>query len=239
MVLLLRVTPVLCVLATMASVAHAASETEPAWSGRADAGFFSQSGTGGGKESLTLKAEATRRAGEFVWENRAQIVSAKDDNTNSGTERYLLQSKQRWDYSKTDFVFVQEQFEKDSTSSFDYQANLTAGYGRKLIDATPHKLIGELGAGVRHSERRIGQAETRPIATGALDYHYAISDTAGFGQRLAVETGSDSTIVRSVSELRVKLNGALSFSVAYDIKREYSQQDQRLSLTTINLGYTF
>lgn len=232
---LLRVTTV----ALLALPAMAIGADDSRWAGQADVGYFSQSGTGGGKESFTLKAEAKRRWGEFVWENRAQIVSAKDDAASSGTERYLLQSKQLWDFSKTDFIFVQEQYEKDSTSSFRYQAGVTTGYGRRLLDTEQHQLVTELGAGVRYSERRVGDEEISPIATGALDYRYVFSPTASLGQRLAVETGSESTIARSISEVRLKINNALSLSVAYDIKREYSRQDQRLSLTTVNLGYSF
>lgn len=218
---------------------HAQAEEASAWTGRADLGYFSQSGSGGGKESLTAKAEAARNFGEYRVENMAQAVSASDDKANSGTARYLLSSKQSLKLDERDYVFLKEQWEKDSTSDFRYQMNFTGGYGRELIKNTAHTLVAELGAGVRYSKRRVGKAETSPVATGALDYKYVISPTASFHQRVGVEGGSDSVIARSLTELRVQLREALGLAIGYDVKREYSDNNQRLSLTTVSLSYAF
>ncbi len=231
---------VLCgVVLGVCGVAGQAAEPDEGWTGRADLGYFSQSGSGGGKESLTAKAEAARNFGEYRVENQAQAVSASDDKANSGTARYLLSSKQSKKIAESEYLFLKEQWEKDSTSDFRYQMNITGGYGRELIKNDAHTLTGELGIGVRYSKRRVGKAETSPVGTGALDYKYAISKTASFHQRVGVEGGTESIIARSLTELRVQLREELGLAIGYDVKREFSDNNQRLSLTTISLSYAF
>ncbi len=232
----------LCVAAAlMISPALWADEPAPAaWKGRADLGFFSQSGSDGSKQSLTFKTELNRQWGDFALENRAEAISASDDAAGTGTARYLLASKQRFGLSKTDYLFTQEQFEKDSASEFRYQFNVTGGYGRTLFSDDLQALVAEVGAGVRYSEARVsGDSETSPIATGALDYRYKFTATADFHQRLAVEGGSDSNIFRSLTELRLRLNEALGVAMGYDVKREYSDVNRRLNVTTVSLSYVY
>lgn len=228
-----------CALLPFAMMAHADASAESGWSGRADLGYFSQSGSGGGKESLTAKAEASRSWGDYTVDNLAQVVSASDDQSSSGTARYLISSKQSLKLNASDYVFIKEQWEKDSTSDFRYQMNITGGYGRTLIKNDTHTLVGELGAGVRYSKRRVGKAETSPVGTGALDYKYVISKTANFHQRIGVEGGTESIIARSLTELRVQLREELGLAIGYDVKREFSDNNQRLSLTTVSLSYAF
>ncbi|MFD0950705.1 YdiY family protein [Paraperlucidibaca wandonensis] len=232
---------VLCVVALLPLTlpAYAEEVVDKGWTGRADLGYFSQSGSDGGKESLTAKAEAKRTWGYYTLENQAQAVSSSDDKANSGTERYLISSKQSFKLDKSDYVFLKEQWEKDSTSDFRYQMNFTGGYGRELIKNDEHTLVGELGVGVRYSKRRVGDSETSPVGTGALDYKYVISKTVNFHQRLGVEGGTESIIARSLTELRVQLRDELGLAIGYDVKREFSDNNQRLSLTTVSLSYGF
>lgn len=226
-------------LLPLAIFAHADEPVDTSWNGRADLGYFSQSGSGGGKESLTAKVEASKAWDDYRVDNVAQAVSASDDRSGSGTARYLLSSKQSLKLDATDYVFIKEQWEKDSTSDFRYQMNFTGGYGRELIKNDAHTLVGELGAGVRYSKRRVGKAETSPVGTGALDYKYVISKTANFHQRIGVEGGTESIIARSLTELRVQLREELGLAIGYDVKREFSDNNQRLSLTTVSLSYAF
>jgi putative salt-induced outer membrane protein len=231
----------LCLIGLMplALIAHADEPINEGWTGRADFGYFSQSGSGGGKKSLTAKAEALHTWGNYTVENQAQAVSASDEQTNSGTERYLLSSKQSFNFDKKDYFFLKEQWEKDSTSDFRYQMNFTGGYGRELIKSAAHTLTGELGAGVRISKRRTGKSETSPVGTGALDYKYIISKTASFHQRIGIEGGTESIIARSLTELRVQLHDELGLAIGYDVKREFTNNNQRLVLTTASLSYAF
>ena len=230
----------MALLAAASAGVHADEPAPAGWKGRADLGFFSQSGSDGGKESLTFKGELNRQWGDFALENRAEAISASDDGAGTGTARYLLASKQRFGLDKDDYLFTQEQFEKDSTSDHRYQIGLTGGYGRTLLRNDRHVLVGELGAGARYSKARTGgDDETSPIATGALDYRYQVSSTADFHQRLAVEGGSDSNIFRSLSELRLKLNDALGVALGYDARREYSDTNSRLNVTTVSLSYIY
>jgi putative salt-induced outer membrane protein YdiY len=209
------------------------------WEGRTDLGYFNQSGSDGGKESLSFKSQLNRTWGDFTWENRAEALSSNDDNSNAGSARYLLNSKQRLALSKKDYVFVQEQFEKDSTSAFRYQFNLTTGYGRSIFSDDIKELVVEVGAGARYSDPKEGDKEVNAIATAGLNYRHKLTDTVSFNQRIGVEGGEDTIILRSLSEIRVQLREQLSMAAGYDMKREFSDNNSRLNVMTVSLGYSY
>lgn len=209
------------------------------WEGRTDLGYFNQSGSDGGKESLSFKSQLNRQWGDFTWENRAEALSSNDDNSNAGSARYLLNSKQRLALSENDYVFVQEQFEKDSTSAFRHQFNLTAGYGRSIFSDDIKALVVEVGAGARYSKPKVGDKEVNAIATAGLNYRHKLTDTVSFNQRIGVEGGEDAIILRSLSEIRVQLREQLSMGAGYDIKREFSDNNSRLNVMTVSLGYSY
>ncbi|MEL0028322.1 MAG: DUF481 domain-containing protein [Perlucidibaca sp.] len=226
----------LWLVAVLAASQAWADEPAPdaGWTGRVDLGFFSQSGSAGGKESLTFKTDLNRRWGDFTLENHAEAISASSDS-DGGSARYLVSSKQRLALNATDYVFLREQFEKDSTSEFSRQYNLTSGLGRTFFSDDTQSLVAEAGAGVRHSIRKQGKDETSPIVTVGADYRYHFSKTTEFRQRAGFEGGRDANILRSLTELRE----ALSLALGYDIKREYSDASQHLNVTTVSLSYLY
>lgn len=227
------------VLAGTAAEPVATPPVDSGWSGRADLGFYSQNGSGGSNARLSFKTDFNRQWGDFALENHVSVLNTRDDTAGNGTARYLLRSKQKWSLDQDDYVYVQEQYEKDSTSEFDYQAGLTTGLGRTFIKDDLQSLIAELGAGLRHSVRDVGPDETVPIATGGLDYRYRISPSASLRERAGFESGRDSTILRSFSELNFQLREALGLGLGYDIRREYSDTREYQNVTTVNLTYTY
>jgi putative salt-induced outer membrane protein len=216
-----------------------ADTAESRWAGRTDLGYFNQSGSDGGKESLSFKSQLNRTWGDFTWENRAEALSSNDDNSDAGSARYLLNSKQRLALNKKDYVFVQEQFEKDSTSAFRYQFNLTGGYGRSIFSDDIKELVVEVGAGARYSDPEEGDKEVNAIATAGLNYRHKLTDTVSFNQRIGLEGGEDAIVLRSLSEIRVQLREQLSMGAGYDMKREFSDNNSRLNVMTVSLGYSY
>lgn len=215
-----------------------APAADAGWTGRVDLGFFSQAGSAGDKQSLNFKADLNRRWGDFSLDNHAEAISAKSDS-DGGSARYLLSSKQRLALNETDYVFLREQFEKDSSSEFSRQYNLTGGLGHTFFSEDTQSLIAEAGAGVRHSILVAGGSETSPIVTAGADYRYHFNKTTEFRQRAGFEGGHDANILRSLTELRFQLREALGLALGYDIKREYSDDNQHLSVTTISLSYQY
>jgi len=45
--------------------------------------------------------------------------------------------------------------------------------------------------------------------------------------------------LRSLSEIRVQLNAQLNMGAGYDIKREFSDENSRLNVMTVSLGYSY
>ncbi len=224
---------------TEEAATSAPAPAESRWEGRADLGYFNQSGSDGGKESLSFKAQLNRTWGDFTWENRAEALSSKDDGGDGGSARYLVSSKQRMALSEKDYVYVQEQFEKDSTSAFKHQFNLTGGYGRSIFSDDLKSLVVEVGAGARYSDPKVGDKEVNAIATAGLVYSHKLTDAVSFHQRLGVEGGEDAIVLRSLSEIRVQLREQLSMGAGYDIKREFSDNNSRLNVMTVSLGYSY
>lgn len=221
------------------TTAAAPPPLDSGWKGRTDLGYFDQSGNSAQKSSLNFKTDIQRQWQDFILENHAEAVSASDDTAGS-TERYLVFSKQRWNRSDVDYKFIQEQFEKDSTSQFQRQYNLSAGLGRTLYQAEGETLTAEAGLGVRQSDQKTGGSETSPLYTGALQYRYKLNSRASFQQRIGAELGSDSNILRSLTELHMQIRAALGLAVSYDVKREYGDTAiTRLNLTTISLTYSY
>lgn len=209
------------------------------WRGRTDVGFYSQSGTAGSNSRLSFKADFNRQWGDFGLDNHVSVLNTRDSTGSNDAARYLLRSKQKWGLDSADYVYLQEQFEKDSASEFRYQAGITAGLGHSFLKDDLQSLIAELGAGVRHSERAAGSGESVPIASGGVDYRYRISPTAGFRQHAGFESGRDSSILRSLTEFNVQLRAALGLGLGYDIRREYSDTNTSQNVTTVNLTYTY
>ncbi len=91
------------------------SEPAPAasrWEGRTDLGYFNQSGSDGGKESLSFRSQLNRTWGDFTWENRAEALTTNNDSNESGSARYLLSSKQLLALSDRDYVFFKSSLKR-------------------------------------------------------------------------------------------------------------------------------
>jgi len=72
-----------------------------------------------------------------------------------------------------------------------------------------------------------------------LNYRHKLTDTVSFNQRIGIEGGEDAIILRSLSEIRVQLREQLSMGAGYDMRREFSDNNSRLNVMTVSLGYSY
>jgi len=189
---------------------------ESPWSGSVKFGYISTSGNTD-NQSMNSGFEVNYKPGR--WEHQARaaaIYSTESDVTTA--EAYDFGWKSALNLTEHDFMFGRLDWRKDRFSSITEQFSQSVGYGRRLIDTEKHSLNGELGVGARQSELADGSDENDTIVTGRLTYAWKITDTAGFGQSLLVESGSSNTFTESVSELRAQLAGALALVASYTIR---------------------
>ena len=158
----------------------------------------------------------------------------------------LIYSQDRWtnyNLNERSYLLGVVRYDRDRFSSFEYQASFGLGYGYKFIDSETHKLTGEIGPGVRHSElRESGDSETELIGRGSLDYAWQISETASLTNLFLVESGSSNTFLENALALEVAINSAMSLKTGVSVRHNTDVEvgrDKTDYLSTVNLVYSF
>ena len=105
-----------------------------------------------------------------------------------------------------------------------------------------HTLTAGVGAGARQSEDQLGVSNNEFIFTGDLDYTWKFSETAEFGQTLAIEAGDANTYIESVTSVKTTLIGAFSLVASYTIRHNSDVPvgtEKKDTRTAISLQYDF
>lgn len=211
------------------------------WSGEVGLSVLSNNGNTN-SQNLSFKSRAVRDGS--VWRNTFKIEGLNEETDEErSAEKYFASAKFDRKLSEIDYVFALVEHEDDRFSGYDYQTSLTAGYGRKLIQSDEHKLETEVGPGYRRSEV-MGDNDVEEEATlrGALNYDWAVTETAAFRQEVSVEVGEESTISKSLSRYKTQLNGSLALTVSYEAKHTSSVPEGTHkfdSATLVSLAYSF
>jgi len=219
----------------------AVNETKPSiWKSEAELGYVSTSGNTD-TETLNAKAKAVNEREKWKHTFGAEVIRTSDKGTVTA-QRYLVSGKTDYKLSDIAYVFGLLEYEDDRFSGFNNQTSLVAGYGRNLIKNDVVHLAAELGAGARRNETNAGVTDIEGILYGAIDMDWKISKSANFNEKLTVESGSDATITKSVSGLKVKINSKLASKITYTIKHASKVPvgiDKTDKETAITLVYSF
>lgn len=212
----------------------------PPFSGEANVAWLKSTGS---SEKETFKGLL---AGKYVhgsWAHELSLEGLNESDGNMGTrtrERYLVQEKSSWNFTERDYLFIKFQAEKDQQSSWEYQAFTAVGYGHMFIKTDTMLLSTELGAGARHNKDEItGDAVNEALGNAALKYEWKFRPGARFNEDISLETGEDSTVVRTRTALTFDLIKVLALTVAYDTKRDDGPADLNDTLTSVGLNYRF
>jgi len=206
-------------LATLASAVALAEETDKVWSGDMELGYVSISGN---SDETSIKGKIDVNRDLDIWRyniHLESLVTQSDDQRTA--EKYFLSNRLGRDYNKTDYLFAYGSYDEDQFSGFDYQATAALGWGRKLLDDALMQWDVEVGPGYRQSQVRdnsIADDEGEGIVRVFTKFNWQFTDTAQFSQSLNVESGSSSTISKSDSTLKVKINGSMSLKLFHSIK---------------------
>ena len=191
-------------------------EEETPWSGNVKLGYLA---TSGNTESSSLNAGFKITYALELWQHEAtaSAISSTESDETTG-EAYDFGWKSARNLSDRDFLFGRLDWRKDRFSGYDQQLSEAVGYGRRLINTEAHKLIAELGIGVRQSDLADGTDESDTIYTGRLIYNWQLSETSSFDQSILVESGSSNTFSESVTALSARLVGSLALVASYTVR---------------------
>jgi len=222
------------------STAVAAEEEKGPWSGSVSLGYVA---VGGNSDSETLNFRTQLRYDAERWHHilaASAVGASQDDETTA--EAYRISWTTQYDLSQAIFLFGNADYNKDKFSGYDRQISETAGIGWRAIRTAAHQLDLSIGAGARQSKLRDGSSDNEAVGRGNVRYEWEISDNSAFLQTLNVVSGSDNTVLESVSELKASIIGNLAMALGYTIKRNTSVpagSRNTDTLATVALEYRF
>lgn len=222
---------------------------KPVWKGEVSLGYILNQGNTK-SESIKTGAKAKKDANKWRFSSKFESFAAKsqveDDagnkTTENSAEKYYIEAKYDYKFTKHNYAFVFANYDDDRFTEFDYQASVSMGYGRRIIDSEVHEWDVEVGPGYRVNEFQAGYNTEEAILRMATTYTWQINEGSSFLQELNVESGDDSTVTRSETALKTQINKTLSLKVAHIVKyndevpAETKNADQE---TIISLLYSF
>jgi putative salt-induced outer membrane protein len=209
----------MCVLCVSCLSTSAFAQEEPVdkYKGNAELGYVK---TTGNTETQTLNFKSKVEANYNKWRQtlKLEALNSRDGDVTTA-EKYLGSLKTDYRFTKRDYAFGLLAYENDRFSGYKYQANISVGYGRQVIDRKNLWLNLEGGPGARFSELdETGESQDEFILFLAGDFGWQISETSLFEQELSTEIGEDSTITRSTTSLSAQIVGSLAMKLSYKVK---------------------
>ncbi|MEL6869250.1 MAG: DUF481 domain-containing protein [Pseudomonadota bacterium] len=204
---------------------------------------FGYLGTSGNSEAVSVNA-ATGLQWEYDrWTHNLDLAGlGSQDAVDTIAEAYTAAWKSQWAIDDMSYVFGTIRGEKDKFGGFDQQITQAAGYGRKLIDNELALWTAEAGVGARQSDLRDGTSESETIFRGATDYTRFLSETSEFHAGLAVESGSENTMLQSIVAIKARVLGDMALVASYRVRHNTdvpAGSEETDTFTAISLEYAF
>ena len=231
----------------LVSTSAYASEQYP-WKGEFSLGILLNEGN---TKSETVKTGFNIGQNKEKWRFYAETKSlteskSSDENgsrkSENTAERYTLKGKVDYKFTEKNYAFLYSSYNDDRFSGFDYQATISAGYGRRLIENATQEWDLEAGPGYRNDKYEAGYNEEEAIARIATKYTHKISDTSTFIEDLNIDSGSNNTVSESITSLKTMINSSFALKVSYTIKynetvpKESKHYDKE---TSVSVLYSF
>lgn len=237
-------------LAIAPFTAMAAEDAEnKLWAGEANLAYIDSSGNTE-STNINFRSKATRDGEEWrnIYKLEASNETGEQTDANGNekevrtAEKYFASAKAEYKMGEKSYLFSLLEYTDDRFSGYDYEASVTFGYGRDILKGDVHELSADAGLGYRKSELETGDVQEEAVVRLGALYLWKISETATFDEDFSTEIGEDKTVTKSFTRLRVKINGSLNGSVAYEIKHTdevpagVKNSDRKF---LVGLNYTF
>ena len=181
-----------------------ASEQYP-WKGEFSLGFLLNEGN---TESSSVKAGfAANQEREKVRLGIDFKSLAEQTDSENTAEKYRLESKIDYKFSEFNYAFLYASYDDDRFTSFEYQASVATGYGRRLLTTEIYQWDVEIGPGYRVSDIEDteddngeiieGETEEESIVRLATKFDWNIGESTSFLEDLNVEAAEENTFAQS------------------------------------------
>ncbi len=195
----------------------------PTFSGDTELGYTRLSGNTN-SQTLIAKTRLTWLTGDWLHTLRLEARTVSEDEETED-ERYLASWRERYDLSGPHYLFGFMRWERERDSGYERQLTAIGGYGRQLLDGKRQALSLEAGPGYRDDRLEDRPGQQLPVAYGAMDYRFTLSDTGHFQQQISVETTSENSTLRSLSAITSKLTSRLALRLSHEIKHNSQPPD--------------
>jgi Putative salt-induced outer membrane protein len=229
----------------------AAAPAHAELTGKGEAGLVIASGNTD-TTTANVKLQLANEIDKWKHEFGVDALYATADPDGTTAQRWEFSEQTDYNYSPRDFWFGAGRYEDDRFSGFEYQATVSAGYGRKFIDTDVTKFTGTAGFGYKFFETRDvfdevtgvllepGDTDSEVVFRGTLDYDHKFTATTSLLDKFIVEAGADNTFAQNDIALQVKMTDVLALAVGYSVRHNTDPPigfEKTDTLTTINLVY--
>lgn len=222
------------------------------WKSNVEFGYVA---TSGNTQTTSINGGFLLSFEEKLWRHTVDIKtvfgSAEDSvtsNIETSAERYFIEGKTDYKYSKESYAFLLANYENDRFSDNDYQSSISAGrgYGFSISDTSELKL--EVGVGYRETKKKIivgivdGDSIRETIFRIAGNYSWQITKTSKFEQKISTDIGDQNTVTKSYTGLSANVaeNLALKLSLTATHQSNVSLGTEKLdTITAFTLVYNF
>ena len=183
------------------SLLHA--QTDPTFQSELELGAII---TSGNTEDQNIKMKASFEWDRESWQYGFSSDGFRSSNTNGLVAQRLYHvGRASYEINGDSFVRARASYEDDRFSGFDNQSDFSVNYGRNLLlNLSDMSLAINFGAGVRQSKQG-DITNNEAIARGEGNFEWALSRSATFSQNFSIDSGSDSSIVRSESAIESEI----------------------------------
>lgn len=235
----LKTTTVLAT-ALLVSVPALAQDDERPYDASVALGYV---GTTGNTDTTTFNAEVlvTLRANRWTHNGKFQGLASQEDDVASA-ERYYLEDKSDFSLDADQYLFIKGNYTDDRFSGFDYQAAVSAGYGRYLIRNDTITLEAFGGAGYRQNAIINAGSEGEGIISLGENFSWQLGATTALTQSLTSEIGADLTVTRFEIGLVSNIMDHLATKIAFQARNTSevpAGNEKTDTQTSVSLVYTF
>jgi putative salt-induced outer membrane protein len=238
----------------MAMAADAPAPPPPPLTVTAQVGYVSSHGntdaqTGNAKFDVIYVVEA--------WKHELQLAGLYGkSNDIVSAENLDAQWQSNYNFTNRLFAFGALHYADDKFSGFQYQETVSAGAGYSFVKLADATLDAQVGVGYRRLRpelldkdasgdviaRTPLDVETGAVATADIKGMYAFNAGTKLTEVVAVESGSDNTLLQNDLGLQVNMTKALAITVGYEVRHNSTPPAGLVktdSQVTFNLAYAF
>lgn len=217
-------------------------------------GYVSSHGT---TDAQTANAKLDAAYVVDAWKHELQLAGLYGkSNDIVSAENLDAQWQSNYNFTNRLFGFGQLHYDDDKFSGFQYQETLSTGVGYSIVKLADATLDAQVGVGYRRLRpelltmgadgdviaRTPLNVETGAVATANIKGMYAFNPSTKLTDVVAVESGSDNTLLQNDLGLQVNMSKALAITVGYEIRHNSSPPAGLVKTdtqVTFNLAYAF